>query len=69
MFTSVCEGMGSGAWVEGLVLERRRDDFSRTKRGNKERMGADVDVGFSWDVKGDFIFSFYFFCKVGGKVC
>lgn len=45
MFTSVCEGMGSGAWVEGLVLERSRDDFSRTKRGNKERMRADVDVG------------------------
>lgn len=39
------EGMGSGMWVEGLVSERRRDDFSRTKRRNKERTGADVDVG------------------------
>lgn len=39
------------------------------KSGNKERMGADVDVGLWWDVKGDFILSFYFFCQVGGKVC
>lgn len=45
MFTSTCKGMGSGVLVEGLVWKRRRDDFSRTKRRNKERTGADVDVG------------------------
>lgn len=43
MFTGMCEG--SGTWVEGLVSERGRDDFSKTKRRNKERTGADVDVG------------------------
>lgn len=37
----------------------------RTKSGNKERMGADVDVGLQWDVKGDFISSFYFFLPSG----
>lgn len=31
--------------MEGLVLERRRNDFFRIKRRNKERMGVDVDVG------------------------
>lgn len=51
-----------------MVWERSRDDFSRTKRRNKERTGTDIDVGLQWDVKGDFILSFYFFCKVGGKV-
>lgn len=37
MFTSTCERMGSGVWVEGLAWERRRDDFPRAKRRNKER--------------------------------
>lgn len=55
--------------MEGLVWDRRRDGFSRTKRRNKERPGADVDVGLQWDAKGDFISNFYFFCQVGGKVC
>lgn len=50
-----------------MVWEWRRGHFSRMRRRNKERTSEDVDVGLLWDVKGDFILSFYFFCKVGGK--
>lgn len=51
-----------------MVWEWRGRDFSRMRRRNNERTSADVAVGLLWDVKGDFILSFYFFCKVGGKV-
>lgn len=68
MATRTCKGMGSGVQVEGLVWAWRRGHFSRMRRRNKERTSADVDVGLLWDVKGDFILSFYFFWKVGGKV-
>lgn len=69
MFTRTCEGWDQASrWGLGLG-EEEEDGFSRTQRKNKERTGADVDVGLQWDVKGDFISNFYFFCQVGGKVC
>lgn len=40
VLSSMCEGLGSGMWVGGLVLGRRRDEFSRTQKQEQREDGC-----------------------------
>lgn len=59
MFEGVWEG-GIGVWVEGWSERGGGRTSIEPQSGSLERMGAHVDVGLQWDVKGDFILNFYF---------
>lgn len=48
-------------WVEGWSESGGgRTSIEPQRSRSMERMGAHVDVGLQWDVKGDFILNFYF---------
>lgn len=47
-------------WVEGWSESRGGRTSIEAPSRSVGRMGAHVDVGLQWDVKGDFISNFYF---------